>query len=454
MVTKGIVEQILDNYLIKVRLPVYDRTTFASVSVPNQNLNDATICTLPNTRLNLRKGDIVFVTFEDNDFAKPVILGCLCSEYLSNSLAETTLNSLRVQVDTHLSADTYIGDVLPSDIVCISGAAGNFQGQLNLLSAEIESLNKRVYDLEHPIRKASVIGLGSEDVTNVLFSKDVDFPNSFEEWTDSNSNVFIKIPTMYRTIDAIDDGQITAFTVSTAPISEDSQPYSVFVKPNGEVMPYVCIGKYTSGDDTKLVSKPRMSPLAMKPSVAREAAIVNGAGYMQFDWQFYKLLADLMLLISQKVNFQDGSSEITDYLGISDMNANMFVDGVAPFVETEGMGWAVCSDPSKYVNQPNATSDGYVVASFDPPSSANNISKIGYDVSIPFFNFPTSTVTDASYSTYYCCGYNGQVTTSRQIIFAVGAQSNINGIWAVAPRLTWTFSTYARLCYRPLHLSV
>ena len=61
MVTRGIVEQVIDPYHIRVRLPLYDGAPFLTTSVPTSDLSVATVCTLPNTNPNIQVGDIVFV---------------------------------------------------------------------------------------------------------------------------------------------------------------------------------------------------------------------------------------------------------------------------------------------------------------------------------------------------------------------------------------------------------
>ena len=108
MITKGIVEEIVDNYFVKVRIPVLDKAQNALQSTPTHNLPTATVCTIPNCRPNLRQGDIVFVGFEDNSLIQPIILGCLYKENLTNSLIDLNVNSLNVAVDTKLSKNTSI----------------------------------------------------------------------------------------------------------------------------------------------------------------------------------------------------------------------------------------------------------------------------------------------------------------------------------------------------------
>lgn len=143
MITKGIVEQIVDNYTYKVRLPLYDGITSAPTFTSTDDLNIATVNCPPNCRYNLRIGDIVFVGFEDNDMGKPIILGFLYSDKSMSTSCDLTLNSLIVKVNTKLSDDTSIGEVSSQDIRNLVHTKGNIQQQIDLLSKRIKELEEK-----------------------------------------------------------------------------------------------------------------------------------------------------------------------------------------------------------------------------------------------------------------------------------------------------------------------
>ena len=294
--------------------------------------------------------------------------------------------------------------------------------------------------------RASVSGLGAEDPSTVTFTIDEDFPTSFEEWTDADNNVFVKIPTMYRTIDNVTDGQITAFTISTAPLNSRSQPYSVFVTPDGYVLPYVCIGKYLASDDTKLNSVDATS-INISPATARTAAQANGDGYQLYDWQFHKLFIDLGLVISQKVNFQDGTAAIDSYIGIEGLTKFIFVDGISG---GHHLPWLICYDPSKYIDDPTASSVGYTEClSTDDNSSSSEISKLGYDAENPFANLPVATVVNSDDNTYYCDIIQTQ-NNYNTFQSSVGYKNKGAGWFNVRINAHFLTTLSQRLCCRPL----
>lgn len=281
---------------------------------------------------------------------------------------------------------------------------------------------------------ASVSGLGASNPASVTFTKDTHFPTSFDEWTDANNNVFIKIPTMYRTITATSNGQITGFTVSTAPINANSQPYSVFVGPNNNILPYVCIG----------VNLTTSGAIANK----RAAAVALGTGYQLYDWQFQKLFTDLCLVISQNVNFNDGSTTISSYLGVTGIAYTNWVDGVAG-INGE---WVIAYDPADYVNEPTANTSGYISVGYARPTSNGEVKKLGYDSNNPFFNYPNETEVNADFNTYYCDGYFYAADSSKPVSTNIGQDNNGMGLWRTVSSTNWAPTTayYGRLCYRPI----
>lgn len=140
MITKAIVEQIMSPYEVKVRIPLLDRTTMSSLSTSTENLNLATICTLPNCYTNIQVGDVVFVGFEDNTYYKAVVLGHLAREAMSDTYADVIFNSIDVRETVRLSSDTSIGEVTSSNISQLQGARDNLQKQIDNLQEQLDKL--------------------------------------------------------------------------------------------------------------------------------------------------------------------------------------------------------------------------------------------------------------------------------------------------------------------------
>lgn len=292
------------------------------------------------------------------------------------------------------------------------------------------------------IYTATVTGLGNSDPSTVTFEVDSGFPTSFKEWTDSNGNIFVKIPTMYRKINTVSGSQITSFTIATAKVDDTYEPYPVFVEPDGTIMDYVCIGKYCMSSSAT-ASSTTSSSVNMTMGTARTLARAVGYGYQQYDWQFQKLFVDLALVISQKVNFQDGSSTISSYLGIHNMNETIWVDGVVKI----GTTWCISYNPAKYIDRATSITDGYVVGG-DAPNANGYIMKLDYHVNHTFFGYPRKV---GGSGTTYFCDYFYYVSGGCPICTLVGYPDKSYGLWFCRAHLAWTDQRCARLCYRPLH---
>ena len=140
MITKGIVEELVTPYKIKVRIPVFDSIDGAKGATPNTQLSVATLCSLPNSKNILAKGDVVFVGFEDNDIGKPVILGHLYRDIDSASFLDLTTRLFTTTSSTRLSKDTTIGEISSLEIAALSGIRHNIQQQIDDLQEKIDNI--------------------------------------------------------------------------------------------------------------------------------------------------------------------------------------------------------------------------------------------------------------------------------------------------------------------------
>ena len=167
MITKAIVEDASDRYSVKVRIPFYDRASVAPRRVLDEDLPQATICTLPNSGLNVRKGDIVFVSFEDDDIGRPVIVGCLYTNKVSDTGANIFAETLGVATNAKLPKSTSIGDVSSEELQRLVGLEDNAQGQIDTLQEDLDavpviksvgrdSLIQKTVNIETDVRKWEV----------------------------------------------------------------------------------------------------------------------------------------------------------------------------------------------------------------------------------------------------------------------------------------------------------
>lgn len=129
MLTKAIIEgpgKEKNKFL--VRIPILDGFENTPEGVSKELLSEATLCTLPGITTPLVKGDIVFVDFETNNLAKPVILGNLYlgnSQYINNFPDEKNTHSIGLNLNNlimgnlssaKLPESTYIGNISYKDL--------------------------------------------------------------------------------------------------------------------------------------------------------------------------------------------------------------------------------------------------------------------------------------------------------------------------------------------------
>ena len=75
MITRAIIEELVDQYHYRVRIPIFDRSEESAIYTQFNDLSIATCASTKGINNSLKVGDVVFVGFEDNSSSHPVILG-------------------------------------------------------------------------------------------------------------------------------------------------------------------------------------------------------------------------------------------------------------------------------------------------------------------------------------------------------------------------------------------
>ena len=144
MITKAIVEKAIDNYNIRIRVPSLDRTYQSSVYTNNEDLNVAIVCTLPGCDPNIKVGDVVFVSLEETEEDRAVILGYLYRTKKTETLCDMLLSKLNVANVAVLPEDTTIGNVSSFELQQLSGIRGNVQLQITQLQEQVARLTQLI----------------------------------------------------------------------------------------------------------------------------------------------------------------------------------------------------------------------------------------------------------------------------------------------------------------------
>lgn len=298
----------------------------------------------------------------------------------------------------------------------------------------------------HLIAKGcKITNLGASTPTNVVFAKSSDFPTEAQAWEEVTigSDKFAKFTPWYKK-PIYSGSELIGFEISDTKEDDSYQVYDCFLDENGNVLPYILIGRYCMSSTTE-ASSIDATRATMTISAARALAQAKGTGYQIMDASMQIFWRDLALAISQTVNFNNGSG-VASYLGLARMTeGGWWIDGLT-HVDTT---YLYCNKPSKYVDQPTASSDGYNALSFSMPTNSGGcISKLGYDSNFPTINLPSDTVNNSSYNTYYCDGLY-YASGNRPCGVAVGRAIAFNGLFSLDGSHDWTYAGGARLCYKP-----
>ena len=291
--------------------------------------------------------------------------------------------------------------------------------------------------------KCTVANLGSANPTSVTFTHEGTMP-TFEEIT-FNSDIFIKIPTMYRKVNTVVDNQITSYTISNNKTDDEYKPYPCFLKEDGiTIMPYILIGKYFSSSSTTCNSI-QTSATSNYSENGRANAVAKGEGYQLYDWMMHKLWQDLITCKMNNININSGTGIDIDSLGLYWSSYEAYIDGISHFPAFVAFSYK----PTAYIdnprwNAPNYNSDIYAIS-----TNSGVIKNLGYNSDHPFVNYPTS-VEKSSENIYYCDVYTSSTDTSP-IISTIGGKSKNYGAFFVNAASGWRVKHYIRLCYRPIN---
>ena len=167
MITKGIIEEVIGNNKVKVRCPTIDKIPESDLC--NLNLNEAIVCTLPGSSVSPRKGDVVFVGFENENFSLPIVLGYLYIDEPISSYNSLNTSSLTSRINTVLPKNTSIGSLNWNNIYSLKNLSNNIKETFDTIDSKINdnsysieelsnslnSIEKKLLNLEKLIKKDS-----------------------------------------------------------------------------------------------------------------------------------------------------------------------------------------------------------------------------------------------------------------------------------------------------------
>ena len=134
MITKGIVEEIITKYEVRVRIPIYHKIKGVQGATPTKDLPIAHTCVMFGICPNYKVGDIVYVTFENNQLQNVVILGYLYNDKNVESYPDMTVNSLNTI--SKLNGANIDGSVSGDVVTSVFNRSGDVQAKYGDYSIE------------------------------------------------------------------------------------------------------------------------------------------------------------------------------------------------------------------------------------------------------------------------------------------------------------------------------
>ena len=297
--------------------------------------------------------------------------------------------------------------------------------------------------------KCVVANLGSKNPSAVTFTKTSNFPTEAQAWEEVviGNDHFAKFKIHYRK-SIFNGNELTGFEISDIKEDDSFVPYDCFLDEQGRELEYILIGRYCSSS-TSEANSVDAEQASMTIGTGRSLCRAKGTGYQQMDAAMYNFWRDLALAVSEKVDFNDGTG-VDSYLGLARMNTSGYlswwIDGLSHVYSV----YLYSNKPSKYIDKPTESTDGYSTLSYAMPTANGCITKLGYDANHPTINYPSANNGSTStFNTYYCDGSYYGTGERPCCVVTVGYTSANVGLFNLNGNFTSANATGVRLCYKP-----
>lgn len=201
MLERAIIEQKVDDYHYRVRVPSFNKSLAAVGATPEKELYVATLSVTPGVAPKFKPGTAVCVSFESNDLSAPVIVGLLFNNTFKKTEADAMFASLDVSVNTTLSRDTTIGAVKPDSIASLENNTQNIADKFQKIdlfeqntSSKLSTLSSDITVLDARLTQAQIDILtkmeeSDEQLATRLSTAEDDIDSNYAQIIEINSNL-------------------------------------------------------------------------------------------------------------------------------------------------------------------------------------------------------------------------------------------------------------------------
>ncbi|MDD3187637.1 MAG: type II secretion system protein [Bacilli bacterium] len=338
--------------------------------------------------------------------------------------------------------------------------------------------------LEDAVGMVANAGVDDEVVVN-----DFDTAQIYSEMKDviEDGNSFVKIPKFY--IKKVVNGDDWQWYISKIKVDDDYYLPACFMdETDNEVLDYILVGKYDASlEGDKLVSKSGTTPLVSKTITEFRTYALNNnvgdvSGYQLIDIHTIDVLQVLFYVEFGTLNSQDimmgfvnGSAANTSgqtdtvvassgsltsntdglssmmYRGIENLYGNVWqmIDGIS--VDNSTHQFFVNRNSDSY--ETDSTTGDYYVVGYSQLYASGYITKMGYDNSNPFIQFPIA-ITGGSLSAKYADKYSIAADSEMKILYFggrwySGLEAGINNLYTIQSSVTSAGTAGARIVKNP-----
>lgn len=204
MITTGIITEInisnedstLTNNLFKVKVPYFDNP-----GIDTECIITCTASTPSNLYNPYAVGDMVYITFIDNNYSQGLILGSIYKGVTNISRGYLVTESLKVTGTAELPSSTKLGPMTVQDIIDHEEVIDNLQSSVDQLEPKVADLEDKIDSTYFKYDSAGITGQISTGPVGVRFSINNDDYAGLYMLTFGNA--FMLLPCGSLTVDTI-----------------------------------------------------------------------------------------------------------------------------------------------------------------------------------------------------------------------------------------------------------